>query len=125
MYAKPFSLKKLLWVDCLAALSAGLFLLLFKSQLSPFFNLPESLLTNLMIVAFCFFCYSFYLANQSSPPKILLKTLVLGNSVYASICLFLLVFFYKTATIFGVIYFIIDVLIVGLLAVLEWKKTKT
>lgn len=121
---KTLSLKKILWIDCLAALSAGLVLLIFKGNMSPFFNVPKSLLTTLMMVAFCYACYSFYLANHSSPPKILLKILVLGNSMYALVCLFLLASFYKTATVFGVIYFSIDVLIVGFLALWEWRTIR-
>jgi hypothetical protein len=47
---KSISLKKILWLDCSAAFVAGLFLFILKSKLAPFFNLPESLLANLMLV---------------------------------------------------------------------------
>jgi hypothetical protein len=122
---KSLSINRLIWIDCYAAFVAGLFLLILKSKLAPFFNLPESLLTNMMLVAFVFSCFSFYLANQNPKPNILLKTLVLGNAMYAILCLGLLLSYSRTASIFGIGYFILDATIVGFLAFVEWEKIKT
>jgi hypothetical protein len=122
---KSLSLNRLIWIDCAAAFVAGLFLLILKSKLAPFFNIPESLLTNMMLVAFVFSCYSFYLANQNPKPKILLKTLVFGNAMYALLCLGLLLSYSKTASVFGIGYFIFDAMIVGFLAIVELEKINT
>jgi hypothetical protein len=122
---KSLSLNKLLWIDCSAAFVAGLFLLVFKSKLAPFFNVTEDLLTNLMCIAFTFGCYSFYLANQKINAQKMLNILVLGNSLYSVFCLGILFSNYKTANVFGVGYFLFDALVVGFLAFLEWEKIQS
>jgi hypothetical protein len=50
---KSLTTNRLVWIDGFAALASGCFTLLFKSKLSPIFNLPENLLTALMLVSFC------------------------------------------------------------------------
>jgi hypothetical protein len=119
-----FSIKKLLWIDASAAFLATSILFMFKTQLSPLFSLPENILTAQLIIAFCYGCFSFYLAKSTAPTQIMLNTLVIGNAIYALICLFLLAFFYNTATVFGIAYLLFDAVIVAFLATIEWRFFK-
>ena len=119
-----FSLNTLIWIDANAALLSGCFVLAFRGQLAPWFNLPERLLFSMCCVSFGYAAYSLRLAMQKSKPVKWLKVLVAANSVWAVLCLVIAVCFSATATIWGIAYLILESLFVATLAVLEWKQIK-
>ncbi|MDZ4794744.1 MAG: hypothetical protein SGI83_10730 [Bacteroidota bacterium] len=121
---KIFSLKQLLWIDGIAALLAGVIILLFSSRLSPVFNLPENLLMTQAIITLLYSSYSISMARRKSNPKQLIYILVIANFAYVLLVSCLVVYFFRTATIYGIIYLIAEVLFIGLLAFLEWRRIK-
>lgn len=56
---------------------------------------------------------------------LLLQTLVFGNFAYAVACLVLLLIFFKTATILGTVYFLVESVLIAALAFLEWTQVKS
>lgn len=121
---KLFSLKNLIWIDATAALLSGVIVLMLKAKLSLFFNFPESLLTTLGFVSLSYALFSFYLAQQKSKSKRLLKILVIANLVYAIVCIIIMLFLYKTANLFGVLYLILESSLIAILALVEWRQIK-
>jgi hypothetical protein len=121
---KSLTINNLVWIDGFAALASGCFTLLFKSKLSPIFNLPESLLTTLMVISFCYAIYSLSLARRASKPILFLKILVIGNTFYSVICAILTVIFYEKATFLGVGYLMLESAFVAALAFLEAQQIK-
>jgi hypothetical protein len=116
------TLKKLIWIDACAALTAVLVLMGFKNMFVSLFNLPEYLFTNLAIVAFCYAIYGFNLTRQKRFSLLWVKILAIANAVYALFCLYLIFVFYEKATFFGVCYLLFDFAIVALLSYLEWQQ---
>jgi hypothetical protein len=121
---KSLIINHLIWIDGFAALSSGCFTWVFKSKLSPIFNLSESLLTTLMMVSFGYAIYSLSLARRQVKPMKMIKLLILGNSIYALACVILIGVFYKSATFLGIGYLALESLFVAGLAVLEASKIK-
>lgn len=121
---KKISLKQILWIDGGAALLAGVIILLFSSRLSVFFNLPENLLNTQAIITLVYALYSISLARRKTHPKRLVYLLAIANFAYALFVTGLVLYFFRTATIYGLIYLIAEALFIGILAFLEWKRIK-
>jgi hypothetical protein len=120
----PFSLKTLVRIDASAAFSSAVFMFSLKGFLAPFLNVPMDLLIIQAAIGSCYACFSFYLTQQQKIPKSLLKTLVVANCTYALLCCGFMVWFFKTASIWGIGFFIFDAVIVALLAFLENQQLK-
>jgi hypothetical protein len=121
---KLISLKKLLWADGIAGLLAGIILLIFSSRLSAFFNLPESLVKTQGFINLLYCSYSLSLARRTVNSKRSVYILALANAAYALFATGVLMYFFRTASVYGIIYLIAEVIFIGLLAVLEWRKIK-
>lgn len=121
---KNISLKQLLWVDGIAALLAGVSVLAFSSALSVLFDLPENVLRTQAIITLVYASYSISLANKKSHPKHLIYGLAIANWVYALVVTGLMIYFFRTVTIYGTLYFIAEVLFIGTLAFFEWNTIK-
>lgn len=119
-----FSLSTLIWIDGMAALLSGCFVLAFRGQLAPWFNLPEQLLLAMCWVSFGYAAYSIRLAMQKTKPTKWLKVLVAANSIWAVLCIAIAIYFSDTATLWGIAYLSLESLFVAALAVLEWKQIK-
>ena len=119
-----FSLKTLIWIDGIAALLSGCFVLAFRGQLAPFLHLPEQLLLAMCWVSFGYAAYSIRLAMQKQKPKKLIKVLVAANSIWAILCIGIAIYFITAATLWGIAYLILESLFVAALAVLEWRQIK-
>lgn len=121
---KLISLKKLLWIDGIAALLAGTALLIFCSRLSIFFNLPESLIKGQGIINLVYCSYSLSLARRTVNSKRSIYILAVANAAYALFGICLLLYFFRAASVYGIVYLVAEVLFIGSLALLEWRKIK-
>jgi hypothetical protein len=121
---KLISLKKLLWTDGIAGLLAGTVLLIFSSRLSVFFNLPESLVKTQGLINLLYCSFSLSLARQTANSKRSVYILAIANAAYALFATGVLLYFFRTASVYGIIFLIAEIVFIGLLAVLEWRKIK-
>lgn len=114
-------IRKLLWVDGLAAAVAGGAVLLASSWLSGWYRLPQDLLFLTGMVNLAYVSYSLSLAMRPKRPKKLILLLVIANLVWAVLCLRWAVIFAGTASLFGLAHLVGEALFVGGLASLEWR----
>jgi hypothetical protein len=121
---KVFSLKKLLWIDGIAALLAGTILLVFSYRLAVLFNLPETVVRIQGFISLAYSCFSINLARKKTNPKPRLYLLVVANAGYALFGICLLLYFFKIASVYGILYLVAEILFIGALAFLEWRKIK-
>ncbi len=119
---KVFPLQRLLWIDGIAALTSGCIVLLFTTPLSGFFNLPHQVLQVMAFISLGYAAYSLSLAQRKVKPISLLKLLVFANGAWVIVCLSVMLFYSYTATFYGIIYLILEALLVATLAFLEWKQ---
>ncbi|MCU0346997.1 MAG: hypothetical protein MUC59_08630 [Saprospiraceae bacterium] len=118
------SLTKLLYFDGLAGLVVGIFLLAMREPMSGLLGLPTWLLTLQGILNLCYASYSLPLARRGHRPRWMLWTLVVANLAYALFAAVLLTQFYASCTGLGVVYFLLEVVIIGGLGVVEWLVIK-
>jgi uncharacterized membrane-anchored protein len=112
---------KLLWIDGLGALVAGVVVLLISGWLSGWYGLPQQLLSFIGVVNVVYASYSISLALRSERSAKLLLLLVIANLIWCFVCLILAFIFSETATLFGLGHLVGEALYVGGLARLEWR----
>jgi hypothetical protein len=118
------TLQRLLWIDGFAGLTAGLFLLLFRTSLPAWLGLPQWLITLQCTCNFLYAAYALNLANRAQKPTWMLWTLVFGNWAYALFALILLLYFYPGYTALGAAFFIAEVVFIGGIGVVEAVKIR-
>jgi hypothetical protein len=112
---------KLLWIDGLGAALVGAVVVLLHTVLSAWYRLPEHFVLLLGVVNLAYASYSLSLARRARRPIALIRLLVLGNLVWAVLCLRWAVLFWATAAPFGLVHLVGEGLYVGGLACLEWR----
>lgn len=118
------SLSKLIWIDGTAALLSALFVLVFKSFLSGFLNLPLQLLMLMCVISFLYAAYSISLALLKEKPVYRIKILITGNIIWSLLCLIFILLQFNTINVFGIIYLLCESIFVAALAWFEFKQLK-
>ncbi|MCI3881152.1 hypothetical protein [Acinetobacter higginsii] len=113
--------KNILWVDCTAAAFAGLIVLLAAQWLSQLYHLPKGIIVFVGCVNLLYASYSFTLANYKKRSMFLINILVIANSIWALVCLFILWRFWQQMTFFAVLHIAGEAIFVGALARLEYQ----
>ena len=114
--------RNLLWVDCTAALVAGTLVLLLDDLLSRWYGLPQGLIFFLGVTNLAYGTYSLSLVVRKKRPMNLLRLLVVGNLLWAVVCVGLVLAFSPTASPVGLALLLGEGLFVGGLGVLEWRS---
>ena len=115
------SRRNLLWFDGLAALTAGVLVLLLRGWLSRWYDLPEQLLLFTGVVNLVYASYSVPLAARVRRPMGRIIFLAVANLIWSVICVTLAALYYSTASLFGMAHLIGEGLFVGGLACLEYR----
>lgn len=118
------SLSKLVWIDGTAALLSAIVVLVLKSLLSEFLNIPLNLLVLMCIVSFLYAAYSISLALLKEKPVYRIKILITGNIIWSLLCLIFILLQFKTINVFGIIYLSSESIFVAGLAWFEYKQLK-
>ena len=112
--------KRLLWIDGIAGLSAGVVVLAASPWLSRWYGLPHGLLLFLGSVNMAYGSLSLPLAMRSVRQGRLIEILAVANIVWATVCWSLAAHF-RVATALGVAHLVGEGLFVFVLGVLEWR----
>ena len=123
IFVNKIEIHKLFLIDSLGGLLSafilGFVLIKFESR----FGMSPSILYLLSGVALVFSVYSFIcFLRRMKNWQIYLKIIAIANLLYCCLTMILLVYWYKKLTILGLIYFVIEIIIVFFLAVIELKK---
>ena len=113
--------RNLLWIDGLAALIAGILMLVLSGWLSWLYELPYGLLIFMGCINLAYSCYSLSLARRATRPIQLIWLLVAANSFWAIVCFVLAYHHGADASWFGLAHFIGEGIFVGALAFLEFR----
>ncbi|MEM7551410.1 MAG: hypothetical protein AAF363_17140 [Bacteroidota bacterium] len=95
------------------------------ANLQLYFGMPIHILNWLAPGAGCFAIYSFscflFLEEKWQP---FLKVIAMANKCYCLVTLFLIILFWNTLTMLGIVYFLREIILVMTLVSFEWKKAK-
>jgi hypothetical protein len=114
-------LKKILWADSIVGGGIAVIGLILYRLLAGFLGLPANLIVLIAAVTLAYAFLALRLATQSVPSIFPLKILIYANWVWTIISGAFLIFYVNNATIFGIIFLILQVVVVALLAWLEGR----
>jgi len=112
---------RLLWIDGLAALTAGVVTLAFDGFLSNLYSLPQQLITFIGAVNLAYSSFSLTLAMRRRRSLNLIVALALANALWSFVCVGLAISFRDQAKALGLGVLLFECLFVATLAWLEWR----
>lgn len=114
--------QKLFLVDSLGALLSAILLGLILARFEKIFGMPQNVLYILAVIPCIFTVYSFLcFLSKTAHWRPLMKIIAIANLLYCCLTAGLMVYFYQKLTVLGLIYFILEIIIVISLAFIEWK----
>ncbi|WP_241201266.1 hypothetical protein [Ectopseudomonas toyotomiensis] len=114
-------IRHILWLDCMAAASAGVVVLLLAPWLSGWYALPGELLSFIGAVNIAYACFSFSLAIRVRRAEALIKLLAVANGFWALACLGIAATFAPVMALPGLCHMLGEAAFVAGLGMLEWK----
>jgi hypothetical protein len=118
----PVLLKKILWLDATAGGITAVLGLLLSRIFSQLFGLEHQVLIIIASITLIYALVALYLVSQAIIPITLLRILIYANWIWAIISIVLLYFHFSKATTLGLLFLILQILVVGGLAYLEGKQ---
>ncbi|MBH9575940.1 hypothetical protein [Inhella proteolytica] len=112
---------RLLWIDSLAALGAGLLVFGFAPALSGLYGLPVPLLQRIAAANLLYGSGSLGLACWRGRPRGAVQLLALANAFWAGVCVLLALQQGAEASGFGLAHLLGEAVFVGTLGALEWR----
>ncbi len=122
MYASITPSKKIFLIDAIGAFSTAFLLYFLLLRFNIYFGMPLPLLYPLISIAlllmlFSLGCYYFLYTDW----KPYLKALILANSLYSCLTISLVWYCYSQLTPLGIVYFLLENIVIGFLIGLEWR----
>lgn len=114
-------LRKILWADFLLGGGTAVPGLLWHRPLARFLGLPAEKFLVIAAVTLAYAVVAILLARQNLPPVRPLRLLIFANWAWAAVSIVLLAVYAGGATVFGVIFLVLQPLVVGGLAYLEGR----
>jgi hypothetical protein len=116
--------QRVLWIDGLAALSAGIFVLALRGVLARLYVLPIELVTIIAVVNLSYSAFSLTLAARprSARPLALIVSLAAANCFWACVCTFLVMRCWHVASFLGLAHLAFEGVFVLALATIEWRN---
>lgn len=122
--AKISWVSRIFWVDGLAALTAGAFVLVARNLLAELYVLPLSLITFVGIVNIGYSALGLTLATKRRRGVALIASLAAANYFWACVCAFLAIHFASDARPLGLAHILFEGAFVAALATVEWRQRR-
>lgn len=114
--------KTIFLIDSLGAISTAFFLFVIMRQFNDYFGMPKTVLTYLSVIAICFCIYStacfIFLKKHWTP---FIRIIGTANLLYCALTIGLLIKYYPLLTIIGVVYFLVEIVIICCLSYIEFN----
>lgn len=121
-------MRTILWIDAVAGGSTALVGLLFYNPLTTLLGLPQRLILTIALITLLYAGAALTLVIQSRLPVALLRVLINANWFWTLISVGLLAGYAQTATPLGVLFLVLQIVVVSGLAYTEghqlrrWKR---
>jgi hypothetical protein len=114
--------QKLFLIDSLGALLSAILLGLILAQFEKTFGMSQDVLYVLATLPCIFAVYTFVcFLNKTTNWRPFMKIIATSNLLYCCLTAGLMINFYQKLTVLGLIYFVLEIIIVMSLAIIEWK----
>jgi hypothetical protein len=118
------ALKKILWLDFAIGFLTSIAGFIFYSFFSSLFNLNETFIIVISLITFLYASFAFMLVKQNLTSIYLIRVLIIANFIWTFISIFLLYYHFNNASVLGKCYLFLQIMVVGLLALLEKNQLK-
>jgi hypothetical protein len=119
------NIRKLFLIDSLGAFFSAIMLGLVLTRLETFFGVPADVLRILAIIPCVFFFYSFlFHLIKTKNERFYLTIIAVANLLYCCLTTFYVFQRYQKLTVWGLIYFVAEIIVVVILALYELKIAK-
>lgn len=112
--------KRLFLIDGLGAFLTAFFLVAILVRFEDSFGMPRTILYILSLVACVYtiysFCCHFFILSNWRP---YLKAIAIANIIYCCLTTGLVFYFYQSLTILGLIYFLLEIVVMSVLILIE------
>ena len=122
---KIFRVENAFLIDGIGAAMSALFLIMIIAPFESFFGFPSDVAIYLAILPLVFCVYS--LTCHFTKPKnwsTFLTCMAICNILYCVLTITMVIYFFQQLSIFGIIYFLSEKLIIIPLSIWEWKVSK-
>ena len=112
--------RKIFLLDGCGALLAIFYLAFVLPKFESYFGMPRHVLYLLSSVACLFAIYSFscyFFVSRSWRP--FLKAVIIANILYSAVTIGVVIYFFPSLTILGVIYFLLELMVMASIVVIE------
>jgi hypothetical protein len=123
--ALAVDVKRIFLIDCLGALLTAFMLGVILPAFEDYFGMPRTILYGLSAVAFIFAIYSGCCYYFSQYNKALLRIIAFANLFYSCVSLALVIFMRERLTTLGLLYFSLELIIVGILITIELQVARS
>jgi hypothetical protein len=114
--------RHLLWVDCVAALSAGVAMFGLARWLGELYAMPLWAVRGMAGVNIAYGLFSLSLASRTQRPRALIVVLVMANAAWAVVCGIVAITFFQSMSLWAVLHWAFEGCFVRRLAAMEWKE---
>lgn len=123
MRTRPW-IHRIFWIDGLAALSAGIIVLILRRFLAQLYELPLDLLTLIGLVNVGYAAFGLTLAVRTRRRIASIVALSAANALWACVCVMLAIRFAHEARGLGLAHIAFEGAFVATLAILEWRNRR-
>lgn len=117
------SLRRILLIDSIGALLSTVMLGVVLTRFEPAFGMPAKALYPLSLIALIFCIHSFVSYSGLVKNRALhLKITAIANLLYCCLTLGLILYLYHQLTALGLVYFVIEIIVVTMLSVFELQS---
>ena len=118
--------KQLFLVDSFGALLTAFMLGIVLARLESFFGMPRDILYILSLIACVFALYSF-ICYRFTPVNwpLFLRIIAIANLAYCVLTISCIIYLFQLLTIWGLIYFLLECIVIVVLVSIEWRKAAT
>jgi hypothetical protein len=117
-------LKNLLWIDFWLGFITGTIGILFYNTLKTFLAIPVDIIIIISVVTLAYSLVALVVAQQKQQGLKLAKILIAANWVWSVVSIILLYLFFQKSTVFGKLFLVLQIIVVGGLAYFEGKAVK-
>ena len=118
------NISKVLWIDCCAGATVGIFVLIFHNWLSSLYGLPLGFVLFQGSINLAYSCFSFSLAIKKQRPYLLFSLLAAANITWGILCIIWFFYYRETASLFGLAHLFLESIFVAGLGFVEWSNRR-
>jgi hypothetical protein len=117
--------KTLFLIDGIGAIVTALSLFVIAQRFNDYFGMPKNTLTYLSLIAVCFCIYSISCSvSLKGKFATFIRAIAIANILYCALIFGLIISNYSILTLIGKTYFLIELIIIGILSYVELNVAK-